>query len=209
MAPEGIVYIVDDDEAVRDSLVMLLESRGHRTSSFASAEAFLGAVATPSLPGCLLLDVNMPGTGGLGLLGEIGRIAPRLPVLMITGRGEVAIAVQAMKAGARDFLEKPLDPDTLFALVDQALAASAQAAQAEEERSKAQASLDRLTPRERSVFDRLAEGKTNKQVAAELNISPRTIEIHRAKLMEKLRVTSVSELIGLSARIDSGRKDRL
>jgi FixJ family two-component response regulator len=202
MAPaDSVVYIVDDDEAVRDSLVTLLEARGYRTKAFANAEAFLESGAAPSLPGCLLLDVNLPGVGGLSLLQQIGHVSPHLPVLMITGMGQVATAVQAMKAGALDFLEKPLDADALFALVDRALAASAQASASAEHRAKAKAWLDRLTPRERSVFDHLAKGKTNKQIAAELKISPRTVEIHRANLMEKLGATSVSDLIRLSSSV--------
>ena len=200
-AADSVVYIVDDDEAVRDSLVTLLEARGYRTKAFANAEAFLESGAAPSLPGCLLLDVNLPGVGGLSLLQQIGHVSPHLPVLMITGMGQVATAVQAMKAGALDFLEKPLDADALFALVDRALAASAQASASAEHRAKAKAWLDRLTPRERSVFDHLAKGKTNKQIAAELKISPRTVEIHRANLMEKLGATSVSDLIRLSSSV--------
>jgi RNA polymerase sigma factor (sigma-70 family) len=200
-AADSVVYIVDDDEAVRDSLVTLLETRGYRTKAFATAEAFLECATAPSLPGCLLLDVNLPGVGGLSLLQQIGQVSPHLPVLMITGMGQVATAVQAMKAGALDFLEKPLDPDSLFALVERALSASAQASASAEQRSKVRAWLDRLTPRERSVFDRLAQGKTNKQIAAELNISPRTVEIHRANVMEKLGATNVSDLIRLSSSV--------
>ena len=198
---DSVVYIVDDDEAVRDSLITLLEARGYQTKAFATAEAFLEAGAAPSLSGCLLLDVNLPGIGGLRLLQQIAQISPHLPVLMMTGMGQVATAVQAMKAGALDFLEKPLDADTLFALVDRALDASARATVSAEQRSRARAWLDRLTPRERSVFDRLAQGKTNKQIAAELKISPRTVEIHRANLMGKLEATSVSDLIRLSSSV--------
>ena len=201
---DSVVYIVDDDEAVRDSLITLLEARGYRTQAFATAEAFLESGAASSLPGCLLLDVNLPGVGGLSLLETIGQVSPHLPVLMITGMGQVATAVQAMKAGALDFLEKPLDADSLFALVDRALAASAQASASAEQQAKAKAWLDRLTPRERSVFDHLAKGKTNKQIAAELKISPRTVEIHRANLLEKLGATSVSDLIRLSSSMGAG-----
>jgi RNA polymerase sigma factor (sigma-70 family) len=201
---DSVVYIVDDDEAVRDSLITLLEARGYRTQAFATAEAFLESGAAPSLLGCLLLDVNLPGVGGLSLLQQIAHISPNLPVLMMTGMGQVATAVQAMKAGALDFLEKPLDADTLFALVDRALAASARATASAEQRTRARAWLDRLTPRERSVFDRLAQGKTNKQIAAELKISPRTVEIHRANLMGKLEATSVSDLIRLSSSVSAG-----
>jgi RNA polymerase sigma factor (sigma-70 family) len=201
---DSVIYIVDDDEAVRDSLITLLEARGYRTQAFATAEAFLESGAAPSLSGCLLLDVNLPGVGGLSLLQQIAQISPNLPVLMMTGMGQVATAVQAMKAGAMDFLEKPLDADTLFALVDRALAASARATASAEQHSRARAWLDRLTPRERSVFDRLAQGKTNKQIAAELKISPRTVEIHRANLMDKLEATSVSDLIRLSSSMGAG-----
>jgi FixJ family two-component response regulator len=200
-AADRVVYIVDDDEAVRDSLVTLLEARAYRTKAFGTAEGFLESGAAPSLTGCLLLDVNLPGVGGLSLLQQVKQICPHLPVLMITGMGQVATAVQAMKAGALDFLEKPLDPDALFALVDRAMAASARASASAEQRSKARTWLERLTPRERSVFDRLVQGKTNKQIAGELQISPRTVEIHRANLMEKLGATSVSDLIRLSSSV--------
>lgn len=199
MTPDSIVFIVDDDEAVRDSLAMLLESHGYRTQSFPSAETFLDFLQAPPAAGCLLLDVNLPGANGLSLLRRMSERFQDMPVLMMTGMGQVAVAVEAMKAGALDFLEKPLDPDRLFALVDRALAISAKASAATEERCRARSRLDPLTPRERAVFDQLAMGKTNKQIAAELEISPRTVEIHRANLMDKLEATSVADLIRLSA----------
>ena len=205
MASDSIVFIVDDDEAVRDSLATLLDSRGYRTQSFPSAETFVDFLKTPPSAGCLLLDVNLPGASGLSLLRRMSEKFPDMPVLMITGMGQVAVAVEAMKAGALDFLEKPLDPDRLFALVDRALAISAKASASTEERCRARVRLDHLTPRERAVFDQLALGKTNKQIAAELEISPRTVEIHRANLMDKLEATSVADLIRLSAAAGARR----
>lgn len=205
MAPDSIVFIVDDDDAVCDSLVTLLDSRGYRTQSFPSAETFLDFLKAPSGPGCLLLDVNLPGASGLSLLRRMSEKFPDMPVLMMTGMGQVAVAVEAMKAGALDFLEKPLDPDRLFALVDRALAISARASASTEERCRARARLDQLTPREHAVFEQLALGKTNKHIAAELEISPRTVEIHRANLMDKLEATSVADLIRLSAAAGTKR----
>ncbi len=199
MAPDSVVFIVDDDDAVRDSLVTLLDSRGYRTQSFPSAETFVDFLKAPPAAGCLLLDVNLPGANGLSLLRRMSERFQDMPVLMITGMGQVAVAVEAMKAGALDFLEKPLDPDRLFALVDRAFDISAKASASTEERRRARARLDHLTPRELAVFEQLALGKTNKQIAAELVISPRTVEIHRANLMDKLEATSVADLIGLSA----------
>lgn len=199
MAPDSVVFIVDDDDAVRDLLVTLLDSRGYRTQSFPSAETFVDFLKAPPAAGCLLLDVNLPGANGLSLLRRMSERFQDMPVLMITGMGQVAVAVEAMKAGALDFLEKPLDPDRLFALVDRAFDISAKASASTEERRRARARLDHLTPRELAVFEQLALGKTNKQIAAELVISPRTVEIHRANLMDKLEATSVADLIGLSA----------
>ena len=205
MAPDSIVFIVDDDEAVRDSLVTLLDSRGYRTQSFPSAETFMDFLQAPPAAGCLLLDVNLPGANGLSLLRRMSEKFQDMPVLMITGMGQVAVAVEAMKAGALDFLEKPLDPDRLFALVDRALAISAKASASTQERCRARARLDQLTPRERAVFEQLAMGKTNKQIAVELEISPRTVEIHRANLMDKLETSSVADLISLSAAAGTKR----
>jgi len=205
VAPDSIVFIVDDDEAVRDSLVTLLDSRGYRTQSFPSAETFMDFLQAPPAAGCLLLDVNLPGANGLSLLRRMSEKFQDMPVLMITGMGQVAVAVEAMKAGALDFLEKPLDPDRLFALVDRALAISAKASASTQERCRARARLDQLTPRERAVFEQLAMGKTNKQIAVELEISPRTVEIHRANLMDKLETSSVADLISLSAAAGTKR----
>ena len=159
----------------------------------------------PPAAGCLLLDVNLPGANGLSLLRRMSEKFQDMPVLMITGMGQVAVAVEAMKAGALDFLEKPLDPDRLFALVDRALAISAKASASTQERCRARARLDPLTPRERAVFEQLAMGKTNKQIAVELEISPRTVEIHRANLMDKLETSSVADLISLSAAAGTKR----
>jgi two-component system response regulator FixJ len=209
VAPDSIVFIVDDDGAVRDSLVTLLESHGYRALSFPSAETFVDFLEAPPSAGCLLLDVNLPGASGLTLLRRMSEKFQDMPILMITGMGQVAVAVEAMKAGALDFLEKPLDPDRLFALVDRALDISARASASTEERSRARARLDHLTPRELAVFEQLAMGRTNKQIAAELEISPRTVEIHRANLMDKLETSSVADLIRLSAaagtKRDTGR----
>lgn len=190
MSSKPIVHIVDDEEAVRTSLATLLDVHGFTTRVYESGEAFLQRV-DPAGPGCALVDVKMPGLDGLRLLNKIAEGNIRLAVVMMTGYGEVTTAVRAMKAGAVDFLEKPLDERELLAVLNRHLSHSEISLQLEEQR------LAHLTAREREVFNGLALGKTNKGIAQDLGISPRTVEIHRARVMEKLQATTLSDLVRL------------
>lgn len=200
-----VVYIVDDEEVVRDALAWLLRSRRLLSEGFASAEAFDAVMAQragPSgldwsdAPGCLLLDVRMPGMSGLALLERLAErgCLPVLPVIFLTGHGDVPTAVAAVKRGAFDFVEKPFSNNALVDRVEQALAASAQAlAQRRQHRELAQR-LAELTERERDVMGLVVEGRPNKLIADALHISVRTVEVHRAHIFEKMGVKSAVEL---------------
>jgi RNA polymerase sigma factor (sigma-70 family) len=190
------VFIVDDDAAVRDSLALLLELKGFRTRQFAGAEAFLDEYR-PESPGCVVLDLRMPGMSGLELQAELAQRGAKLPVIVITAHGDVATTRTALKGGAIDFIEKPIDDEALVAAITAALDRDAR------ERAEAQASasvaerLARLTSREREVLARVADGKHNREIAAELGISPRTVEVYKSRLMEKLQVRRLPDLVRL------------
>jgi two-component system response regulator FixJ len=187
------VYIVDDDPDVRDSLRLLLEASEFRVDTFDSAAMFLDR--TREQDACLVTDVRMPGMDGLALQEELARRKDDLPVIVMTGHGDIPLAVRAMRAGAIDFLEKPFDEETLLASVRRALelrSASLGRASAEQ---AARAKLGELTERERQVLDLLVVGKPNKVIAYDLAISPRTVEIHRARVMEKMQARSLAELV--------------
>ncbi|HYC44139.1 MAG TPA: response regulator [Burkholderiales bacterium] len=188
------VYVVDDDDAMRDSLRWLLESAGYRVASFSCAERFLGALR-PGDASCLVLDVRMPGLTGLELQQELNRRGVSVPIIFITGHGDVPMAVDALKNGAFHFLEKPFQGERLLELIEQA---STQRTPAETERAQrrcAAARLATLTQREREVMDLVVLGRKNKQIAEALGISVKTVEAHRARAMEKMDVTSVAELV--------------
>lgn len=189
-----VVHIVDDDKAVRESLQLLMQSEDIPVQTYTSAENFLEQSAEPKL-GCLLLDVRMPGMSGMQLLDLLIQRDISLPVVFITGHGDVSMAVQAMKAGAADFIEKPFDTDRLLKVVRKCLSESVQIRNTVEMRNEIKAKVASLTKRERQVMDLLADGKQNKIIADELNISPRTVELHRAKVMEKLQAHSLSEVV--------------
>jgi len=191
------VFIVDDDEAVRDSLRWLLEANGYRVKSFASAEDFLGAY-DPEQIGVLIVDVRMPGMSGLELQEElISRNAP-LPIVFITGHGDVPMAVSTIKKGAVDFLEKPFNETDLRAIVARMLQEAAERAAQAQAQKNHQAVLSRLTSREQQVLERIVAGRLNKQIAGDLNISIKTVEAHRANIMEKLEVTTVADLMKIA-----------
>ncbi|HLU20435.1 MAG TPA: response regulator transcription factor [Pusillimonas sp.] len=198
------VFIVDDDEAVRDSLRWLLEANGYRVKSFGSAEDFLEAY-DPDQIGILIVDVRMPGMSGLELQEElIARNAP-LPIVFITGHGDVPMAVSTIKKGAIDFLEKPFNETDLRAIVARMLQeANERASQAQAKRNQ-QAVLGRLTSREQQVLERIVAGRLNKQIAGDLNISIKTVEAHRANIMEKLEVTTVADLMKIALTHTEGQ----
>ncbi|MEN9726745.1 MAG: hypothetical protein RL434_1111 [Pseudomonadota bacterium] len=195
----GTVYVIDDDAAVRDSLALLVRSVGLESRTFASATEFLGAFDS-GMDGCLVVDIRMPGMSGLDLQQALNERGCRLPLLFITGHGDVAMAVRAMRAGALDFIEKPFRDQELLDRINQALTLSAQQRSTLAEVAEIRARIATLTPREREIMDRIVAGQANKVIAVELGLSERTVEIHRAKVMSKTRVHSLAELVTLVAR---------
>jgi len=201
MAEAPLVHVVDDDEAVRNSLELLLESAGFRVRTYDSAKSLLAA--SPDLvAGCVLTDVRMPEMDGLELQRRLTELGTRIPVIVMTGHGDVPIAVEAMKAGAADFLEKPFDDVQLLGSVNSALAASQHAREEAEAVAEIAARLASLTPREREVMDRLVAGQPNKAIAYDLGSSPRTVEVHRARVMEKMRAHSLPELVRMAIAVE-------
>lgn len=197
MPHDATIFVIDDDEAVRDSLALLLESAGYKVEAFATGRRFLER--SPSLPfGCALLDVRMPEIDGLALQSELGARGIDLPVIVMTGHADVPMAVQAMKAGATDFIEKPFTDDAILDSVARALDRGRLRRQETQTASQVQARLALLTEREREVFDQLVLGRANKVIAAHLKISPRTVEIHRARVMEKMQVHNLPDLVRLA-----------
>ncbi len=193
-APDQIVYIVDDDEALRDSLAWLLDSAGYATESFESAEGFLETYSE-SMAGCLLLDVRMPGMSGLELYERLREMHATLPVVFITGHGDVPMAVAALKRGAADFIEKPFNDEAMLKLVEQCLANEREHRCRRRQDAEVARRLDQLTQREREVLELIIVGKLNKQIADTLGISIKTVEVHRARVMEKMGVQSLAELV--------------
>ena len=189
--PATLVYVVDDDEAMRDSLRWLLESTGYRVSAYSSAEKFLSAYK-PDVAACVVLDVRMPRLSGLELQQELNRRGENLPIIFITGHGDVPMAVNAVKSGAFHFLEKPFKDEQLLALIEQAATLLTRPAPTGR---CAAAKLATLTQREREVADLVVGGLKNKQIAEQLGISVKTVEAHRARAMEKMDVSSVAELV--------------
>ena len=202
MASEAIVFVVDDDDAVRESLRLSLKLAGYSVETFESATAFLSGNAS-SGRGCLVTDIRMPDMDGLELQEELTSRKSLLPVIVITGHGDIPLAVRAMKAGALDFLEKPFARDILLAAVRRALGTSTEAAEAAANSKEIRNRIASLTPREREVFDLVVAGKQSKIIAHELGASPRTIEIHRGRMMNKLKAGSLQELVRMA--IAAGR----
>jgi two-component system response regulator FixJ len=194
MPRDQCVYIVDDDEAVRDSLSVLLESKGYAVKSFVSAPEFLSAA--PLLPvGCLIVDIRMPEMDGLELQQHLTDRSLDFPLIVITGHGDVPLAVRAMKAGAVDFIEKPFASEAILSSLEAALSRLTTPSEEDPARAAASAKLALLSSREIQVLQGLLAGLPNKSIAYDLGISPRTVEIHRARLMDKTRARSLSELI--------------
>ncbi len=198
MASEaGLVRVIDDDEALRESLVFLLRTARIDVESYASASAFLEAPPDPRL-GCVITDVRMPGLSGIDLLRRLHELKISVPVIVITGHGDVPLAVEAMRAGAIDFLEKPFDDEVLLASVRSALEKRDGDSKRRAERAEIEARLAILSNRERDVLAGLVAGRANKQIAYDLGISPRTVEIYRANLMNKMQAGSLSDLVRMA-----------
>ena len=195
-----VVYVVDDDESVRRSLARLLRSAGLTAETFPSAQAFLDR-ELPDRTACLVLDVRLPGLSGLDLQGALTQTERIVPIVFITGHGNVPMSVQAMKSGAVDFLQKPFEEDQLLAAIDRALARCRAARAERTDRMVVQRRFDTLTPRERQVLGLVVAGRLNKQIAADLGAAEKTIKIHRGRVMRKMEASSVAELVRMSQRI--------
>lgn len=203
---EQTVFVVDDDEALRDALATLLEAEGIASETYADAACFLARLGDwhPEASGCLVLDVRMPGLSGLDVQDELNARGVDMPVIFITGYGDVPSAVRAMKGGAVDFLSKPFDARALAERIREALRVDAERCAARRELAVARARAQTLSPRERQVFERVAAGQANKSVAIDLGVSERTVEIHRGHVMQKMGVRHFADLVRLKLLLDGG-----
>jgi two-component system, LuxR family, response regulator FixJ len=197
MPDNSVVHVIDDDAAVRESLEFLLRTAQLEVRTYDSAAAFL-AVAPAAVSGCVITDVRMPGISGVDLLRHMREREVQVPVIIITGHGDVPLAVEAMKIGAADFFEKPFDDDALVAAVRSALNRQQSESRQTAERTEIQERLATLSKREREVLDGVVAGHANKTIAYDLGISPRTVEIYRANLMTKMQASSLSELVRMA-----------
>ena len=193
MDAAALVFVVDDDAPMRESLKNLMRSVGLRVEAFASAQEFLHS-PRPDVPGCLVLDIRMPGMSGLELQQQLNLRGAVVPVIFMTGHGDIPMAVEAMQHGAFDFLQKPFRDQDLLDRIQRAIAKDAEQRQSLGEHERIKSHLETLTAREREVLDLLTQGKQNKAIAQDLGVSPRTIEIHRARVMEKMAAQSVAQL---------------
>jgi len=200
-----IVFIVDDDPAMLRSLSRLLREEGLPVETYESAEAFL-ARRNPQAPGCLLLDVTLPGLDGLELQRRLAVAGHMLPIVFLTGRGDIPMSVRAIKAGAADFLTKPVAAEALLVAVRSALAEGASARQGRDEVAHLQERLATLTPREREVLAAVTRGRLNKQIAADLGIVEQTVKFHRARIMERMQAKTAAELMVIAATLGIGRE---
>jgi FixJ family two-component response regulator len=200
MNPTPTVFLTDDDPAIRDAVGLLLRANGLAVETFASAVDFLESDAVQR-PGCLLLDVRMPGMSGLDLQKRLQEMSCRTPIIFMTGHGDVPMAIRAMKAGAFDFVEKPFQAQALLDRLHEALALDAQERRRQARRNEVAARMALLSPREREVMERVVAGQYNKVIAADLGISISTVEIHRKRVMEKLQAASLSEMIQMLALV--------
>ncbi len=201
MRPEPVIYVIDDDEAVRQSIEFLLKTVGITVRGFESGQAFFEVL--PEIEhGCVVTDVRMPEITGIDVLRKVSEKKPDLPVIIITGHGDVPLAVEAMKLGAVDFLEKPFDDELLIESVRAALSRDADVAKRKAEVAEINEKLAALSKREREVLEGLVAGKPNKTIAFDLGISPRTVEIYRANLMTKMSANSLSDLVRMAMVAD-------
>ena len=208
MATKATVFVVDDDAAMRESLRFLVESVGLDVETFERAEDFLERY-DPELPGCLILDVRIPEVSGLELQERLAEYGSGLPIIMVTGYGDVPMAVRAMRNGAVDFIEKPFSDQHLIDRVQEAIARDRLRRTERKGRESVARRVSTLSAREREVLDLVVTGKANKVIANELGLSPKTIEVHRARLMKKLNVSSVAELVQLSLEHKQAVRDGL
>jgi two-component system response regulator FixJ len=195
-----LVHVIDDDEPLRDSIRMILAHEGLTAQTYASADAFLAAPASPT--GCVVTDVRMPGMSGIELLTQIAARRLALPVIVLTGHADVALAVDAMKKGAVDFLEKPFKGEDLIEAVRRALKVGQDSRRVALTSQEAHARLGSLTARETEVLDRLVKGQPNKVIAFEMGISPRTVEVHRANVMKKTQAGSLPDLVRMFLNVE-------
>lgn len=200
----GIVYVVDDDKSVCRALARLIRSIGLAVETFQSATAFLD-YTMPDRPGCLVLDIRLPGLSGLDLQAALHQSAREVPIVFITGYGDVPTSVRAMKGGAFDFLQKPFNDQELLDCVQRALVRSREQRADRAERTELQRRYDSLTPREREVLALIVSGKINKQIAGDLGIAEKTIKVHRGRVMEKMQASSVADLVRMAQKLGHPR----
>ena len=200
---DATVFVVDDDSAVRRSLERLVRTVGLDVVTFASAQEFLDH-GPPDGPACLVLDVRMPGLSGLDLQKKLTETGFSVPIIFMTGHGTVPMSVRAMKAGAVDFLQKPFDEQALLDAVNQALERDRTTRRAEAQRREARRRMETLTPRELEVFELVVRGLLNKQIAAELGASEKTIKVHRARVMQKMEADSLADLVRMAEKVGIG-----
>ena len=191
---EPTVYVVEDDEAVRDSLQLLLKAEGYRVAAYPEAASFLDAW-NPRLNGCIVLDIRMPGMNGMELQKELLARGCELPIIFVTGHGDVPLAVEAMQHGAVDFVQKPYRDQELLDKIQKAMALDAEKQNVRLEKQDIQRRMETLTPREREIMDMMIDGNANKVIAIDLNISQRTVEIHRSRVMQKMGTHSLAQLV--------------
>jgi FixJ family two-component response regulator len=201
MPSPSIVFLVDDDPSVRRALARLIKSAGYQVQTFVSAREFLDRMPDAARPACLVLDVRMPGLSGIDLQRELRLTNPILPIIFITGHGDIPMTVKAMKAGAVDFLPKPVRDTDLLRAIEQALARAVHDRAKLDETEDIQSRVEKLTPREREVMNLVVTGRLNKQIAFALGIVEKTIKVHRARVMDKMQVDSVAELVRIVEKI--------
>jgi FixJ family two-component response regulator len=205
---EAVVHVIDDDASWRASMQRLMSAAGYEVALYESAELFL-ETANHEIPGCILLDLRMPGLTGMQLQQRLGEMRHTLPIVFLSGHGDVVTSVQAMKSGAEDFLTKPVETDLLLAAVARAIAGARETRARRQELDAARALVDALTPTERRVLALVVRGMLNKQVAAELGATERTIKWHRHNIMQKLHVDSLAQMVSLAERLGMiGTPDR-
>lgn len=200
MNQEPTVFVVDDDDEVRETLQWLVESVGLKIETFSSGQDFLDAY-DPDRPGCLVTDVRMPGMSGIELQARLNALGRTLPIIVVSGYPDVPTAVRSMKSGAIDYVQKPFDEQMMLERIQMSLEKDAQTRRDTAVRAHAAACFQRLSPREREVMDLVIRGRTNKEIARALDISPKTVEMHRAHVMEKMEAESLAELVKISSRI--------